>query len=634
MLEQNFGMPRTMAISTVKVAAVEDRVSVLANDVRGDEDTEMAIRLEEADRGGVVVNVIVQALPNARQGILYLPDGLTPVEVGKLLRPEDAARLVFVPATNFTGILTIPFVVIDNRGVLSNSTDAVIRVLAIHDVPAVTEASVMVEDGRSRVQNLMDDTAKPDGDASVVLAAAIDTNGDGIPEALALGLKTPIMNKFGIHVGTISVNRDGCMHFEPSPNYNGSVPLLTYTVVDPSGTTDTGMLDFARVLPVNDVPVITNASVMLAEDMPRVQNLTDYAADPNRDALAIVAATSGSHGAGRPEPLALGGATAITDECGQAVGEITVKPDGGMVFQSAPKDGEPIPVLTFTTLVSVDETPLVKPQIRPDVADSIVYISDTGVPIRADILANNKDVDPSTIQLIGTATPGDVLFVPGEGVWSVDVSAGQLLFTPLVNFLGVPSAIQYTVASPADVRSDCATVSVELRQEMVSLILLNGEEGKYGQRDTTVSFAPKPLPPNSMPLWENEGFKPVGLSLDGELYLAALLKNQVVVEKKPFSFGLPEGAFKDGNPSQKLAYRATRIDGSPLPAWLKFNQKTLVFYGVPPKRALSVQVLVTVNGLVGKEASAAFKVSIHRHRLWSANKPVAIALSSCRKANP
>ena len=71
----------------------------------------------------------------------------------------------------------------------------------------------------------------------------------------------------------------------------------------------------------------------------------------------------------------------------------------------------------------------------------------TAVPV--DVLANDSDsdgtLDPATVQIVGTASPGDPLVVPGEGTWSVNITNGQITFTPEGGFTGDPTIISYNV---------------------------------------------------------------------------------------------------------------------------------------------------------------------------------------------
>ncbi len=69
----------------------------------------------------------------------------------------------------------------------------------------------------------------------------------GVPVALTNG---------SVNVGTITINADGSYNYVPAPNYNGTVPVITYTVSDGAGNTDTSTLTIT-VTAVNDAPVNT-----------------------------------------------------------------------------------------------------------------------------------------------------------------------------------------------------------------------------------------------------------------------------------------------------------------------------------------------------------------------------------------
>ena len=67
-------------------------------------------------------------------------------------------------------------------------------------------------------------------------------------------------------VGTLTIGSDGSYTFTPAADYNGSVPVATYTVSDGS-LTDTGTLTLS-VTPANDAPVADNEINSTAEDTP------------------------------------------------------------------------------------------------------------------------------------------------------------------------------------------------------------------------------------------------------------------------------------------------------------------------------------------------------------------------------
>ncbi|WP_351089733.1 cadherin-like domain-containing protein, partial [Shewanella sp. S1-49-MNA-CIBAN-0167] len=70
-------------------------------------------------------------------------------------------------------------------------------------------------------------------------------------------------------VGTFSLNTDGVYTFTPAANYNGAVPVITYTLTDGSGTDDISTLTLS-VTPVDDSFTDNNETRSLAEDSPQV----------------------------------------------------------------------------------------------------------------------------------------------------------------------------------------------------------------------------------------------------------------------------------------------------------------------------------------------------------------------------
>ncbi|WP_272023120.1 VCBS domain-containing protein, partial [Olleya namhaensis] len=87
-------------------------------------------------------------------------------------------------------------------------------------------------------------------------------------------------------------------------------------------------------------------------------------------------------------------------------------------------------------------------------ADEITGVM-PGVAAVIDVLANDVDgdlVDPTTVQIVGTANPGDDLVEPGVGVWSVDPVSGAITFTPC-SAAGVPDAscVGLFEGSPMDI---------------------------------------------------------------------------------------------------------------------------------------------------------------------------------------
>ncbi len=87
-----------------------------------------------------------------------------------------------------------------------------------------------------------------------------------------------------------------------------------------------------------------------------------------------------------------------------------------------------------------------------------------GQPVEIDVLDNDvpgdAPIDPSTVQISGTATQGESLVVAGEGTWSVNTTTGAITFTPDAGFLGSPTPIEYSVKDDNNFASNLAMVTV------------------------------------------------------------------------------------------------------------------------------------------------------------------------------
>ena len=69
------------------------------------------------------------------------------------------------------------------------------------------------------------------------------------------------------NVGTLVIGANGAYTFTPDANYNGTVPTVSYTVNDGSGTDVTSTLTI-NVTPVDDSFTDLSESVSTAEDAP------------------------------------------------------------------------------------------------------------------------------------------------------------------------------------------------------------------------------------------------------------------------------------------------------------------------------------------------------------------------------
>jgi len=129
------------ATVTLYVNPINDAPIATPSTASGDEDSSIAVSLAGTDVDGSIASVMITTLPTAAQGVLYYADGTTPVSTTTALTPEEAANLVFKPAQNFNGEVTVSFTVTDNEGVISSSANAVITVNPVNDLPDAIDDS-------------------------------------------------------------------------------------------------------------------------------------------------------------------------------------------------------------------------------------------------------------------------------------------------------------------------------------------------------------------------------------------------------------------------------------------------------------------------------------------------------------
>ena len=101
----------------------------------------------------------------------------------------------------------------------------------------------------------------------------------------------------------------------------------------------------------------------------------------------------------------------------------------------------------------------------PQTFNDLVY-GNFRQPIVIDVLDNDTNgdtaLDPSSVQILGTASQGDPLVVPNEGTWSINATTGEITFTPDPSLIGSPTPIGYRVSGSGTppLTSNAATVTV------------------------------------------------------------------------------------------------------------------------------------------------------------------------------
>ena len=87
-----------------------------------------------------------------------------------------------------------------------------------------------------------------------------------------------------VGIGTLRMNGDGSYVFTPAPDYNGSVPVVTYTVSDGTNTATSTLT--ISMTPLNDAPAGTNKTITTLEDVSYVLTVADFGFTDPKDSPA------------------------------------------------------------------------------------------------------------------------------------------------------------------------------------------------------------------------------------------------------------------------------------------------------------------------------------------------------------
>ncbi|WP_413614989.1 Ig-like domain-containing protein [Halomonas cupida] len=162
---------------------------------------------------------------------------------------NDDGTFTYTPDSNTKGADSFRVKVDDGHGGTTIVTVPV-KVMPVNDAPvARDDATTTREDTPITVDaesGLLANDRDIEGDELVVRDFSIE----GIDGTFSAGDSASIPG-----VGELTVNTDGSWQFVPADNYHGEVPAISYTVADPSGDTDTGVLKLS-VTAVDDVITI------------------------------------------------------------------------------------------------------------------------------------------------------------------------------------------------------------------------------------------------------------------------------------------------------------------------------------------------------------------------------------------
>jgi hypothetical protein len=176
---------------------------------------------------------------------------------------NDDRSITYVPDPNFFGADGFKYAVID--GEIKKWARVTLVVIPVNDPPQAG-----------------DDSTTVDEDASVVIdVLANDRDVDG--DELTIKPDPPTH-------GTLEVNKDGSLTYQPHPDFNGDDTFL-YRVSDGRGAPAVARVEI-KVRPVNDNPVAEDDGAAATTGVPAVIDVLSNDQDVDEDSLTVAVATA------------------------------------------------------------------------------------------------------------------------------------------------------------------------------------------------------------------------------------------------------------------------------------------------------------------------------------------------------
>jgi VCBS repeat-containing protein len=374
----------------------------------------------DADAGQTLANVRIDSLPAA--GTLLL-NGVA-VAAGVVVSAVEiaAGHLVFVPAADGNGApyASFAFSVQDSAGGYDTTSNTLtLNVTPVNDAPvALNDTGSGLED-TAQTGNVLSNDSDVDGNTLSVTQFVVGgtTYAAGATATLA-------------GVGTLSIDADGSYLFTPAADYNGPVPVATYTMTDGSVTQDATLT--LAVSAVNDAPVAADDLASTPINTPLVVSVLANDTDADGDTLSVSNAV-------------------LTNP---ALGSVVVNADGTLGFTPANNVSGPVTIsytvsdghggsaiATVTVNVGSNTPPTGVDSAHALAEDGsyTVAVTDFGFA-DADAGQSLANVRIDTLPAAGTLLLNGVAVAAGAVVSAADIAAGHLVFVPVADGNGAPYA--------------------------------------------------------------------------------------------------------------------------------------------------------------------------------------------------
>jgi len=528
-----------------------------------------------------------------------------------------------------------------------------LKLLNVHTVPRIT-------DGTSTDVDTVSITVAPVNDAPVASSTAASVAEDGVLNGVLPAATDADLDALTYSVvsgpasGTLILNADGTYSYTPAANFSG-IDSFAYEVFDGTAFSAAATVTIT-VTAVNDAPSVSSLAVAVNEDSV-LSGTLPAGTDADLDALTYSVVSAPANGA-----LVLNGDGTYTytpaagwsgtdaftfkvsdGTADSAVASVTITV---LAVNDAPVSGVAIP---DRTLAPASAFSFALPAGAFSDADSILALSATladGSPLPAWL-----SFDAASGTFSGSAPVGfgslSVRVTASDGSLSASSSftlteqaqpvVGQGFALP--GFPGAGSVPPQPAAGVAPIPAGQAVPLVPILPDLPlgQPVDVTVPASSFGLRDGGSGIPQAPVDLNALPPTaagpDRQGFEVIRVSaLEAASFVATRDGGSLSfgghrlfvfhgipaahLDRDGFgSVRVPEDAFAHTDPSAVVRLEARLADGSPLPAWLKFDAVRGTFHGVPPQDVRgSLEIEVIARDDQGREARSRFEMLVDEVR--------------------
>ena len=416
--------------------SVSTAVNLLANDTLSD--------------GSAISDPAAQVMIDLDPGTAGVQNTLTVVNEGTFTVDPATGNLTFAPEIGFLGNPTdIPYTLTE----VSTGLNETASINVEYSIVARDDNEIALVKGDVITVNPLANDVLVDGSTPTIA----DVNITMIDPITGNPTKNPIVVP---NEGTWTLNNaTGEITFTPEAGFNGDPTPLDYMIIDlinASTATGTISIDYPQV-PVPDISSGTPGDPVTIDVL-----ANDDTVDPTT--VQIVGTINPG------DPLVVPGEGTWTVD--PVNGFITFTPEAGFT-------GDPTPIMYTAT--DTNGNPVVPASVTINYTQQLNDDNKSGIsgtPVSLDIIANDDDINASSISFdevsvggVGTDTDGDgdidQVVVDAEGTWTVDAN-GQVTFTPEAAFTGNPTPIQYAAKDALGNTLAPATITVNYNQSIAA----------------------------------------------------------------------------------------------------------------------------------------------------------------------